>query len=212
MATPSGIDDAIAGFEARVRELGLASQHLDGAREPITDAELEAVAERILPLELPDSIVAVARWHHGGFRLGLDQWFSFGEAFAVRDQMRVSMAALAERFGDWPFPVPDQWLPIMRWEGTTDFVELLPEPRTESKTWHFAASGGPAVNAEYSSVEMMFRVATARLGKPEEDESTELDFALDAGFGKHESIEHLPEELPEVWPARWDLYPLGPAT
>ncbi|MCP3856715.1 MAG: hypothetical protein GY698_18570 [Actinomycetia bacterium] len=212
MATPSGIDDAIAGFEARVRRLGLASQHLDGAREPITDAELEAVAERISPLELPDSIAAVARWHHGGFRLDFEQWLSFGEAFALRDQMRVSMAALAERFGDRPFPVPDQWLPIMRWEGIVYFVELLPEPRTESKTWHFAASGGPAVTANYSSVEMMFRVATAKLGKPDEYQSTELDFALDPGYARHEYIECLVEELPEVWPARWDLYPLGPAT
>ncbi len=55
-------------------------------------------------------------------------------------------------------------------------------------------------------------MATAKLGKPDEYQSTELDFALDPGYGRHENIECLVEELPEVWPARWDLYPPGPAT
>ncbi len=211
MATPSGIEDAIEAFEARVFELGLEPEHLHGARPPIADEELHVVIARIRPLRLPESVISVLRWHNGGFQLDLSTWYSLDEAFAARDRAQADEVAAAARRREQPFPVPDQWLPIAGWGGLWDFVEVLPDARTESKTWHFAASDGSAVDAKYSSVEMMFRVATAKLGKPDEYQSTELDFALDPGYARHEYIECLPEELPEVWPARWDFYPPGPA-
>lgn len=181
-----------------------APQYLEGANPPISDEDLADLQAQIAPLKFPDSVIEIARWHDGGFAAesARERWLPLGEALGHRGLLREFARELGS---NWPMPmmpVPNQWLPVSGAEvgGMNLIVELTPENRTDSHMWHFAQGDGPALGAEHSSVARYLEVCSAMHRRGEHEISVQLSKELDAGYGKHESV----ESYPEGWPERWD--------
>ncbi|MGI9612774.1 MAG: hypothetical protein ACR2QO_07705 [Acidimicrobiales bacterium] len=191
------LTDAIADYEAAA--LRVQPELLRRARDPVT-----GVADHFLaPLHLPDSIRAVAHWHDGGFEVpGVGEWFSLQRSVEHRAHMREFVRNNA---AGWPvpmMPIPSQWFPIAAGGGTewSYLVELTPEPRADSPIWRYDSDGGPCVVSNWSSVEVLFRIAAERIRTGDDGTSTRLDIQMDPGYLQHESVEAYPED----WPRRWD--------
>ncbi|MCP3880873.1 MAG: hypothetical protein GY701_21130 [Sulfitobacter sp.] len=195
----SGIDEAIADLEDALAQR--APQNLAAGHAPISDSELAEIRARIAPLRLPESVTAVARWHDGGFCPEWPQspWLSLAEGL----EHRAALRDFAHTHADgWPVPMmpfPDQWLPVLVDGAFTLIVELHTDPRPDSPMWCYDSGGGPSLDAEHSSLERYLRVAIAKLPRPEDRGSTIVDFEIDPGYAKHESIEF----YPDGWPDRW---------
>ena len=194
------VREALREFE--VASLNHRPENLTNAAPPISDGALAEVIERLAPLRLPDSIIEIARWHDGGFTLDTPaaKWLSLTESFAHRDAIRNFYRREVDT---WPVPMmpfPDQWFPIVDSGGLTRIVELANEPRPDSPVWWYDHGGGPSLLPNHSSVEKLLRVSSAHCRGEGDPQSTALSMKLDPGYGRHEYVEHYPEN----WPDRWD--------
>lgn len=197
------IEEAIAHFEQAAKEV--APELLAAANPPISDETLTEVKDLVAPLRIPDSLVAVARWHDGGFSITTehDKWIPLGESLRTRSQLIAEFTEIySDRLEDDPpnMPIPAQWFFFCGTAQDIRFAEMLETDASDSHVWTFASGAGPSADSGPSSVESLLRVAAASLERGVDAYMIEEE--IDPDFGQHDFVELFPEH----WPDRWDQY------
>ena len=192
------IAEALQEFEEAAQEM--APGLLEAAEPPITDSELNTVKASLAPLHIPDSVITIAQWHNGFVGHHLDPWHSFEQSNAVRAEMLGSLAATQEV---WPddepplMPVPRQWFFIAGEGAHHYFVEMSETRATDSLVWLYDATGGPAVDADASSVKALLNIWTEALIRQIDPHNISTE--IDPDFRAHDSYQYFPDEWRETW-------------